>query len=120
MKGRKPVVQCTLSEWREITTKLRACCPPPEGYDWRFLWCKALSNGACVGECERKEPRKGRHRGTYYIRAAKGLSYQETLDTLMHEMAHAYDWGPHHGWAEEHSDTFWIWLGRIYRRWYGG
>ena len=119
-RGRKPIVQCTPHEWRELCNQLRACCPPPEGYDWRFVWCGELSGGDDLGGCSRTEPR-GVRRGTYRIKVIRGLSRIETLDTLIHEMAHAYDttWGPHHGWGGNHSDTFWIWVGRIYRRWYG-
>lgn len=117
MAGRKPITQCTAAEWREVTSQLKACCPAPEGYDWRFIWSRTLGDAA-TGEYRRKES-TATSRGVVYVKVARGLSYCETIDTLMHEMAHAYDVHGHHAWAGHHSDTFWIWVGRIYRRWHG-
>ena len=57
MPGRKPVMQCTQSEWKHMTDRMRSCCPAPQGYSWRFMWStKCLSDGN-RGDCERREPK---------------------------------------------------------------
>jgi len=121
-RGRKPITQCTPGEWRTVVNELKACCPAPEGFEWRIMWCRGLGDkdSEDTGGYEIRAP-VGSKRGTIYIRIVKGLSRMETIDTLIHELAHAYDvtCSPHHGWASDHSDTFWIWVGRIYRRWHG-
>ena len=121
MKGRKPVTQCSLSEWRGICQHLRACVQPPEGYTWRLVWSAKLSRpdsehfGFVI-----KRGKDKRGRGTVTVVIARGMSQSETEDTLLHEVAHVFDmWEHHHGWGGEHSDTFWLWLGRVYRRYHG-
>lgn len=116
MKGRKPITQCTEGEWREISRKFRACIPPPEGYIWRLIFSKSLHDD--WGKCDRKDGRAGRP-GTIYIRITRGMSKSETEETLLHEAAHAFDMWTHHAWAGDHSDTFWLWMGRLYRRYHG-
>jgi len=118
MPGRKPVVQCTAKEWKEMTRKMQACCPPPEGYVWHFVWSTKVLDENKRGDCERRDPTDGR-RGKCVVRVAKGLSETETSDILIHEVAHAFDMWTHHSWSGDHGSTFWIWVGRIFRRYWG-
>ncbi len=116
MAGRKVVTQCTAAEWRSMCRRVKSCIPPPEGYAWRFVWSTALEGDE--GDCSRVLGKDGRL-GTFRIRVAKGLSEKQTIDVLLHECAHAFDWTEHHGWLTDHSSTFWIWLGRLFRRYHG-
>lgn len=113
--GRKPVVQCTTSEWKAICNRMRSSCPPPDGYAWRFVHSVKCGKEGNRGDCQRRPPKDGR-RGFMEIRILKGMSETETEDVLIHEVAHAFDKWDHHGWAGDHSDTFYIWLGRVERR----
>jgi len=124
MASRKSVTQCTRGEWNNMTERMRSCCPAPEGYSWRFMWSTKVLDHGNRGDCERREPKKDEKgkiikRGQIIIRVAKGMSENETIDVLIHEVAHAYDMWTHHAWSGDHSDTFWIWNGRIYRRYWG-
>ena len=96
-----------------MVCRLRACCPPPEGFAWQIGRSRRISVDA-TGDCLRQR------NGVIRVRVAHGLSPTETLDTLIHELAHGYDMWTHHRWADEHSDTFWIWVGRIYRAYHTG
>jgi len=82
------------------------------------MWSTKCLKEGNRGDCERREPKDGT-RGAIIIRVAKGMSESETIDTLIHEVAHSYDMWTHHSWSGDHSDTFWIWVGRIYRRFWG-
>jgi hypothetical protein len=115
-RGRTPIVQCTASEWRDACRTVRACVPPPDGFAWRFVWCRNLNDDR--GDCERRAGSAGRL-GVITIRIERGMSRNETIDVLIHEVAHAFDKWDHHGWSGDHSDTFWIWCGRVYRRFWG-
>lgn len=118
MPGRKPVPQCTQSEWKDMTDKMRSCCPAPQGYSWRFMWSKKCFSEGSRGDCERRQP-QGTQRGQILVRIGRGMSETETADILIHEVAHAYDMWTHHAWSGDHSATFWIWVGRVYRRYWG-
>jgi len=88
------------------------------------MWSTAvLDKDDRRGDCERREPKKDKRgqavRGQIIVRVAKGMSESETIDVLIHEVAHAYDMWTHHSWYGDHSDTFWIWVGRVYRRYWG-
>jgi len=97
-----------------MVSRLRASCPAPEGWSWRFSRSASLGDDA-LGDCLRQKNRVIR------VRVAFGMSPTETLDTLIHEMAHGYDMWTHHSWnGDEHGDTFWIWSGRVYRRYHNG
>ena len=115
--GRKPVVRCTRSEWCAIKNRIHACCPPPEGYSWSLIRSDGVPSDR-RGDCERHESRRPGHRGKIVVRVATGMSESETVDVALHEVAHAYDAWCHHGWQDDHGDTFWIWLGRVYRRYW--
>lgn len=118
--NRKPIrYQCTDREWRDMCDKIRACCPPPEGYRWRFeRSAKMAVEGNRRGFCSRLEP-TDKSPGRIWIRVQRGMSESETADVLIHEVAHSYDMWTHHAWAGDHSDTMWIWVGRVYRRFHG-
>lgn len=102
---------CTKSEWREICDQFRACVPAPEGWRWSIRRVSKLPPGQ-TGDCSR---------GTKIItiKVLSGMSWMETVDTLLHEAAHGFDRWDHHGWSGDHSDTFFIWFGRLYRRFHG-
>ena len=68
-----------------------------------------------LGDCLRQKNRVIR------VRVAFGMSPTETLDTLMHEMAHGYDMWTNHRWnGTEHGPTFWIWYGQVYNAYHDG
>ena len=93
--------------------RMRACCPAPEGWHWALQRSRALDGD--MGDCLRQK------NGTIRCRVAYGLSQTETLDTLMHEMAHGYDMWTQHAWNDnDHGATFWIWVGRLYRAYHDG
>ena len=115
-RGRTPVVQCTDTEWRVACRRMRATVPPPEGFSWRFAWSK--TTGENFADCDRK-PGRGSRSGSMVIRVARGLSEAWTTELLIHEVAHAFDRWDNHGWSGDHSDTYWIWHGRIWRRFWG-
>lgn len=117
MASRKLVTQCTDAEWKAMVNRVKSCCPPPEGYDWRFTRTASIEDND-NGECTRKEGKDGK-RGVIVVRVRKGMSESETVDTLIHEVAHGYDMWTHHSWAGDHSDTFFLWYGRVYRRYWG-
>lgn len=118
MAGRKPVTQCTAKQWREMCAKMRSTCAAPEGYRWRFVHSVKVGKEEKRGDCERAMPKNDRP-GHMIVRVLKGMSETETEDVLIHEVGHAFDKWEHHGWAGDHSDTFYIWLGRIERRYRG-
>lgn len=119
-RGRKPVVQCTQAEWKEITRRMAASCSPPDGFVWRFVWAArcSLNDDGAAGTITRKEPTGGRP-GVLTIRIEKGESYQSTAATLIHEVAHAFDMWTHHSWAGDHSATFGVWWARVHCRYHG-
>lgn len=116
MAGRKPVTQCTAAEWREACRRVKSCIPPPENFSWRFVWSTALDGDE--GDCSRVEPKGGRL-GVIRVRVAKGMSQRQTQDVLLHECAHGFQSWTHHGWCTDHDDIFWVWLGRLWRRYHG-
>ena len=118
-RKRKPVVQCSLGEWKAICSRMKSCVPAPEGYSWRFVWSVKVGEEGKRGDCERREPKEGRSNGVMVVRVMKGMSETETEDVLIHEVAHAFDKWEHHSWQGDHSGTFYIWLGRIERRYRG-
>lgn len=118
-RGRTPVKQCTDAEWRSMCRRMRATTAPPEGYAWRFQWCESMrTTGEDQADCARKPGRNGRT-GTMLIRIMRGISESETIELLIHEVAHAFDRWDHHGFGGDHSDTYFIWYGRIWRRYWG-
>ena len=70
------------------------------------------------GDCDRRAGRRG-GLGTITVRIARGMSESETVETLIHEVAHAFDAWTHHSWAGDHSDTWGVWYARVYRRYWG-
>lgn len=109
--GREAVKACTRREWQAILRDFRAAIPPPEGKEWRFKLTRKLADGQ-LGECSRTLK-------FVTLTVLQGLSVSETEDTLIHEAAHGFDRWDHHGWAGDHSDTFFLWYGRIYRKYHG-
>ena len=116
MAGRKPIVQCTAGEWRAIVQRMKSCVSPPEGYTWRFVWSATLEDH---GRADRTLSKVEGRKGTFTVTIRKGMSESETTETLIHEVAHVFDKWDHHGWAGDHSDTYFIWYGRIHRRYHG-
>ena len=114
-RGRTPISNvCTDGEWREMVRRMRSCCPPPEGWAWKMYRSSAIGDDD-LGDCGRQKNR------VICVRVAFGMSPTETLDTLMHEMAHGYDMWTNHAWNDdEHGTTFWVWYGRIYRSYHNG
>lgn len=119
-RGRKPVVQCTRSEWVAMTRRMATSCPPPEGYRWLFVWSSpaALIADDAGGTIVRREAANGRP-GTLTVRVERGESLHATLGLLIHEVAHAFDIWTHHGWAADHSATWGVWYARVYCRYWG-
>lgn len=116
-RGRTPITACTRSEWSSIIQRVHACIPPPEGYTWRFVWTTRLPPD-WLGDCSRIPAKTEGSRGTILVRILRGLSASETELIVIHEVAHAFDMWTHHGWGDDHGDTFFLWMGRIYRRYY--
>lgn len=111
MKTRTYVRACTRQQWHAILRDFKAAIPPPNGREWRFRLVTDLPENQ-LGECRRS--------GKYVtLTVLQGLSVSETEDTLLHEAAHGFDRWDHHGWSGDHSDTFFLWFGRIYRRYHG-
>ena len=111
MAGRKPVTQCTDTEWRKIVARLRAVAPAPEGYRFVFRRSKTCDGW---GDCDHNEKTK-----TFTIRVAHGLSEDHTADTAIHETAHAYDWRPGHANYSDHGPTWGCYYARIYAAYHG-
>lgn len=99
MAGRKPVVQCTEKEWRELRQLVRATCPPPAGWSLVLSRSKTLEDlGTCSVMFDKKR---------IVIRIRHGLSYEHTCEIMTHELAHAYAWqhSPH-VFAKDHDETW--------------
>lgn len=99
-RGTKPVTVCTESEWKYLVQKARALCPAPTGWTLRLYRSRSLRD--CLGDAEVNEKTR-----TVIIRVAHGLSYDHTLEVLIHELAHAYAWqhSPH-VFATDHDVTW--------------
>lgn len=117
MKGRKPVVQCTASEWRELCDLARAAVAPPFRYSWRFVWSASMLAAGDEGAADlRPLPHdlQPGERGVALVKVAKGLAYTHTRETLIHEMAHCKDsWRPS-GERGHHDAHFWLEYGIVY------
>jgi len=57
--------------------------------------------------------------GRFAIAVSSSLSYSETVDVLIHELAHVLDWSPVHGYTQDHGPTWGIHYAYVYRRFHG-
>lgn len=111
MPGRKPIAQCTDSEWRAIVTRLRAVCPPPEGYSIRFVRsAKCEGYGDCLVDHEKKR---------IVIRVERGHEPGFTEWIAIHELAHALDWSPAHAHYTDHGPTWGVRQAQVYCAFFG-
>lgn len=121
-RGRKPVTQCTRAEWRAMCSRMRSVMPPPDGYDWRFLWVEARA-GDARSDIERNpvclHHPTARRRGIIIVRVERGQSEAATAECLIHEVAHAFDIWTHHAFAGDHSATWGVWYARTYCQFWG-
>lgn len=52
----------------------------------------------------------------FEIGIQSNMSQEAVVDTVIHEFAHLLDWSPiKNQW--DHSDTFWVQYGRLWRMW---
>jgi hypothetical protein len=100
MSGRKPITQCTDTEWREIVQHARAVCPPPKGWRYRMYRSASLkdAHATCLVRFDRK---------LITIKVGRGYSEPYTRDLVAHELAHALAWqhSPH-VFAADHDETW--------------
>ena len=66
------------------------------------------------GYCEIKDPT-----GRFAIVVDSRLSQRETVDTLIHELAHVLDWSHVHGHTQDHGPTWGVRYAYVYRRYHG-
>ena len=117
---RRTIPTCTAAQWRAILDQFNATIPPPGGWRWRVDRVPRRRLGGDHGDCDRVQlGRGGQPGGVIALRVADDMSDSETADVLLHEAAHGFDRWDTHGWGGDHGDTFWLWLGRLYRRYHG-
>lgn len=97
---------------------MRACAPAPADHAWRFVRSAALSTDTRGLTSIGPSPGPGGLR-QITIRIDRELSEAATAETLIHEVAHAYDSWTHHAWAGDHSATWGVWYSRVYCRYWG-
>lgn len=99
MTSRIPAYQCTDAEWKQIQRDLRAVCPPPSGWSWRFYRSRALKDSAtCSLDFKKKE---------IVIKVRRGYCEEYTRELVAHEAAHGLAWqhSPHI-FAANHDQTW--------------
>ncbi len=121
MPGRKPVRQCTESEWKRITQEARAVVPPPAGWTLRFYFSRTMDHpGDCAVSFEKKE---------IVVRVRRGYSPEYTRELVAHELAHALAWqhSPHvfsadhdSSWAQAYISLRIALVGAKYAKIYDG
>lgn len=82
-------------------------CPPPEGHEFRIVRVPQEDLGDKDGDC-------GKHGRVFTVRVSRDLTVGETVETLIHEVAHAYDWRPYSALGSDHGATWGVWYARVY------
>ena len=103
---------------------MRASMAPPDGYSWRFVWSAPIAGDDSRGDVDRlpisvREGAPGGRCGVITCRVRRGQSEAATAETLIHEVAHAFDMWTHHGHAGDHSATWGVLYARVYCAYWG-
>jgi hypothetical protein len=103
---------CGTSRFREICEHLRSKCPPPRGIRIRF---RRLAREHLKGD-HGETTQRGR---TISVAVADNLTEVETIDTLIHEYAHAMTWRPFHALMHDHDAMWGVAFAQIYTAYHG-
>ena len=103
--------RCSAAEWRDAVARLQERVQLHPDVHVTYLR-KPLTTEA--GYCELQDAT-----GRFLIVIDSRLSQRETVDTLIHELAHVLDWSHVHGHTQDHGPTWGVRFAYVYRRYHG-
>lgn len=98
---------CSDAEFRAIVNGTRQITPFPRGIRVVYQRRPHEEMEGAFGYTEK-------NRRTFTITISKSLTYEGTVETVLHETAHVLDWRPYHPWTTHHGPTFWVMFGELY------
>lgn len=99
---------CSEDEWEDILENVSERIRLPRGHKVEFRRANPDENRGLDGWTSKPGRR------LFEVAIQSDLTYGQTIDTVLHEIAHVLNWQEHTPWRNDHSPTFWVHLGEVY------
>ncbi|TXH18220.1 MAG: hypothetical protein E6R03_02495 [Hyphomicrobiaceae bacterium] len=99
---------CSDDEWDDILENVKERIRFPRGHKVEFRRADQ-DEGQGMDGWTTKPGRR-----LFDVAIRREMTYGQTIDTILHELAHVFNWQEHTPWRNDHSPTFWVYLGEVY------